>query len=608
MALTTGVDDPTAPGEQLRLLLLVAQDRDRELFADRLGEEYEVIIARPDEEWPEFDLGLVDSAWYRRAASALRERRREAEPVQLPVLLLLRGQPADTPWLGEALGEAVDDVVELPANGMELDARVDSLARARAMSRSLASQRDQLRLFQRAIDEAAVGICITDYDQPDDPIIYANEQFEAVTGYGPPEYLGRNCRFLQGPGTDPAAVAGLRRAIEAGEPTRVQLRNYRKDGTPFWNRVTVAPVRNGTGEVTHYVGFQEDVTEEVERKRQVETLLQAAADPIYEVDSDGHFTLVNDAMVSALGYDRSTLLGSHISLIVPEESVVESAELVEELRTTDRERATHETTVTAADGERLTYQISLSLRREGETFGGVVGVCRDVTELRRSERRLSVFDRVLRHNLRNKMNVVLARAQLIANGSENPSEQAEAIEAAGEELLALSDRTREFHSSVDPDGEVGTVDIAGLARRVAADNTERHPDASFDVEAPGVAWGRASDTLEQALNELVGNAVSHTDRESPTVELRVEPTDDAVVIEVADDGPGIGDLEREALERGHETPLDHARGLGLWFVRWTVTNAGGDIAIEANEPRGSVVRLSLPRAEPLSEVERDGIE
>lgn len=106
----------------------------------------------------------------------------------------------------------------------------------------------------------------------------------------------------------------------------------------------------------------------------------------------------------------------------------------------------------------------------------------------------------------------------------------------------------------------------------------------------------------------MGNAVSHTDRESPAVELRVGPTEDAVVIEVADDGPGIGDLEREALERGHETPLDHARGLGLWFVRWTVTNAGGDIAIEANEPRGSVVRLSLPRAEPPPEVEHDGID
>ncbi len=607
MALTNR-EDVAAPGEQLRLLLLVARDRDRELFAERLREEYEVLTATPDEEWPEFDLCLVDSAWYRRTAAALRERRGDAEPVQLPVLLLLRGQPADTPWLGEALGEVVDDVVELPADGMELDARVDSLARTRSMSRALASQRDRLRLFRRAIDEAAVGICITDYQQSDDPIIYANEQFEAVTGYGPPEYLGRNCRFLQGTGTDPATVAELRRAVEAGEPTRVQLRNYRKDGTPFWNRVSIAPVRDKAGAVTHFVGFQEDVTEEVERERQVETLLQAAADPIYELDADGHFTLVNDAMVSALGYDRSTLLGSHISLIVPEGSVVESAELVEELRTTGRERATHETTVTAADGERLTYQISLSLRREGGTFGGVVGVCRDVTELRHSERRLSVFDRVLRHNLRNKMNVVLARAQRIAEGAGDPAEQAATIEAAGEELLALSDRTRKFHDSIEPGGEAGPVDVAGLVRRVAADNAERHPDASFDVEAPGVAWGRASDTIEQALNELVGNAVSHTDRESPAVELRVGPTEDAVVIEVADDGPGIGDLEREALERGHETPLDHARGLGLWFVRWTVTNAGGDIAIEANEPRGSVVRLSLPRAEPPPEVEHDGID
>lgn len=408
MALTNR-EDVAAPGEQLRLLLLVARDRDRELFAERLREEYEVLTAAPDEEWPEFDLCLVDSAWHRRTAAALRERRGDAEPVQLPVLLLLRGQPADTPWLGEALGEVVDGVVELPADGMELDARVDSLARTRSMSRALASQRDRLRLFRRAIDEAAVGVTISDYTRPDNPLIYGNGRFTDITGYEPEEYVGRNHRFLQGSETDPEPVAKLRQAIDAGESIRVRLRNYRKDGTVFWSRVTVAPVWDGSGTITHYVGFQEDVTEEVERERQVEALLQAAADPIYELDADGHFTLVNDAMVSALGYDRSTLLGSHISLIVPEGSVVESAELVEELRTTGRERATHETTVTAADGERLTYQISLSLRREGGTFGGVVGVCRDVTELRHSERRLSVFDRVLRHNLRNKMNVVLAR-------------------------------------------------------------------------------------------------------------------------------------------------------------------------------------------------------
>ena len=596
--------DERTPDEQLRVLLLVAHRRDRELFADRLGDRYTVTTAEPGDEWPDFDLCLVDSDWYRSVADALHEQRAAAEPVQLPVLLLLRGRPTDNPWLGDALGGVVDDVVELPTNGMELDARVDSLARARRMSMGLAAQRDQLRLFRRAIEEAAVGITIADYTKSDNPLIYGNDRFTEITGYDSGEYLGRNCRFLQGPDTDPEPVAELRRTIDAGEATRVQLWNYRKDSTPFRNRVSVAPVRDEAGTITHYVGFQEDVTEERSRERQVETLLQTAADPIFEVDTGGRFTLVNDEMVAALGYDRETLLGADASLIVPEERVAEATAMVQELAESDRDRATLETTVTAADGERRIYQINLSIREDGADFQGVVGICRDVTALRRNERRLSVFDRVLRHNLRNKMNIVLARAESIIDGADDPVAQAEAIRRASEELLALSERTREFHASIDPDGEPERVNVTDLVRRVAADGRETFVDASIVVDAPDAAWGLAHEALEQALDELVTNAVTHSDREAPTVELGVDVDEDRAVVRVADDGPGIGDLEQEALERGHETPLGHASGLGLWFVRWTVTNAGGDIAIETNEPRGSVVRLSLPQAEPPDTADR----
>jgi PAS domain S-box-containing protein len=119
-------------------------------------------------------------------------------------------------------------------------------------------------LKERAMDEAPVGITITDPDRPDNPLIYVNESFERVTGYPADEVLGRNCRFLQGDGTDPEVVAELRASIDAAEPVTVALRNYRPAGEPFWNEVTVAPLRDEAGEVTNYVGFQVDVTERKE--------------------------------------------------------------------------------------------------------------------------------------------------------------------------------------------------------------------------------------------------------------------------------------------------------------------------------------------------------
>jgi PAS domain S-box-containing protein len=120
---------------------------------------------------------------------------------------------------------------------------------------------EELRLRDRAIQAASGGILITDPNLPDNPIIYASPGFERLTGYGQFEVVGRNSRFLQGAGTDPAAVAQIREAIRETRACTVELRNYRKDDTPFWNELSISPVRDEQGRLTHFVGVQTDVTE-----------------------------------------------------------------------------------------------------------------------------------------------------------------------------------------------------------------------------------------------------------------------------------------------------------------------------------------------------------
>ncbi|WP_312909102.1 bacterio-opsin activator domain-containing protein [Natronosalvus caseinilyticus] len=115
-------------------------------------------------------------------------------------------------------------------------------------------------VMARAIDEAPIGVSLSDPSREDNPLVYVNPAFERLTGYDGEAVLGRNCRFLQGPDSSPEVVAEMRAAIEEERPTTVELRNYRDDGTEFWNEVTIAPVRDEAGTVTHYVGFQNDVT------------------------------------------------------------------------------------------------------------------------------------------------------------------------------------------------------------------------------------------------------------------------------------------------------------------------------------------------------------
>jgi len=112
-----------------------------------------------------------------------------------------------------------------------------------------------------AATRAVQGITIA-RNTEDAPLVYANESFQRLTGYNPDEILGRNCRFLQGPDTDRAEVRRLHEALRRHEDVSVIIRNYRRDGTPFWNKVSVSPVREPGGQrVTHFIGTQIDVTD-----------------------------------------------------------------------------------------------------------------------------------------------------------------------------------------------------------------------------------------------------------------------------------------------------------------------------------------------------------
>ena len=133
---------------------------------------------------------------------------------------------------------------------------------------------ETLILRDRAIAAVVSGVVITDPARPDNPIVDVNPAFERMTGYSKEEVLGRNCRFLQGPESEPDAVALIRDATRKVCECQAVVRNYRKDGTPFWNEIKITPVRDpATGKVIHFVGVLTDVTERIESQKALERVL-----------------------------------------------------------------------------------------------------------------------------------------------------------------------------------------------------------------------------------------------------------------------------------------------------------------------------------------------
>jgi PAS domain S-box-containing protein len=157
---------------------------------------------------------------------------------------------------------------------------------------ALDARNEELELKNAAIEEAPIGVTVADMRRDDEPLVVVNDGFARLTGYEVERTLGTNCRFLQGEGTSEESVARMRRAIDDGEPVQETIRNYRKDGTPFWNQITLAPLERD-GEIPHYVGFQQDVTDRVEYERQ----LQDQRDDLYLLSQLVRHDIRNDLHV-----------------------------------------------------------------------------------------------------------------------------------------------------------------------------------------------------------------------------------------------------------------------------------------------------------------------
>lgn len=255
------------------------------------------------------------------------------------------------------------------------------------------------------------------------------------------------------------------------------------------------------------------------------------------------------------------------------------------------------------DGRRRTFQLQVShLTDHPDRQTGTMLMIRDVTGLHESEQRLRVSDRVLRHNLRNDMAIVQGYARSLEETLEGPAaEDARQIRETAEELIDLSEKARRITALHGGTGSGDTeLDVAQQVRDVVSEIGAAYPGVQLRTDLP--AGARISvgepELFRTALRNVVENAFEQNDDPDASVEVLATRTGNAVRIEVADNGPGIPELERTVFDGGMETPLDHGQGLGLWLTYWCVTMLDGDLDFESGDD-GTTVVLEFPGgAEP----------
>ncbi|PSP91751.1 hypothetical protein BRC87_02005 [Halobacteriales archaeon QS_4_66_20] len=218
--------------------------------------------------------------------------------------------------------------------------------------------------------------------------------------------------------------------------------------------------------------------------------------------------------------------------------------------------------------------------------------------LRREQEHLEllrqILTRVLRHNIRNDMNVIESNAELIDELTrEEITEHVERICASVDSVTSLSEKAREIEQIADDPDQSEEVDLSAIVESAVARVSRAYPDATIETTAPDQCRIAAHRSLGVALRNLLENACEHADTERSTVEVVVAETDAAVTISICDDGPGIPDSELEILEREGETALQHGSGLGLWVVKWVIERS--DASIEFDTTDGTCVEVRLER-------------
>ncbi|RQG93292.1 PAS domain-containing sensor histidine kinase [Natrarchaeobius halalkaliphilus] len=332
-------------------------------------------------------------------------------------------------------------------------------------------------------------------------------------------------------------------------------------------------------------------------------LIEHIQDAVVEfelVDGEPIVGGVNPAFVDVFGYEAAELIGSSLNRYIVPKWLEDEATTLDDRTTAGKVNYRHVRRETA-DGLREFLYRGVPVDTNDGTDRGFA-VYTDLTEDRRNRSRIDVLNRVLRHNLRNKVTLVAGSLEELLDEHDSSSVDStdqqlyeNACEGI-EELRTLSREAGELYRIVEmPALSDSCVDCVPLARTVADRFESSHPAASIALDLPETLPVGATERLEVAITSLVQNAIEHNPADEPQVWIDggMDGTE-WCYLAVDDDGPGIPPVERDVITGDAEiTETTHGSGLGLWLVKWSVETFGGELSFVRSRAGGSRVQLRL---------------
>ena len=524
--------------------------------------------------------------------------------------------------------------LEVGLNPFTIYQRKYVLALIYDMTEALDTKR-RLNVRGQALEFALNGIVITDARKKDNPIIYYNKAFQKLTGYNKDEILGRNCRFLQGKDRKQEGLREIRKAIKEGQSCRVEIRNYKKDGTMFWNEVSINPIRALNGDITHFVGIQNDITQRVKDEQEINHLIKIFNDSLNEVyvfDAETlHYTHANFGAQRGSGYKLKELVKMTPLELMTELSKKEFKKRVQSILVNSRKKIEFETIQCRKDGSSYPVEVHMQASSlDQRTL--IVAIIMDISHrkdytqklenkvLERTEQLREALSKekelgelktkflsMVSHEFKTPLSAILTSATLVGKYKEAEQQQRRekhlnSIAAEVRHLTAILDdflsvERLEEGKEVYKFSEFYLSKVVNEVIYSANMLLKTGQKIEYPLNIEEVKVYQDEKIVALTLTNLLHNAIKYSP-ENTTIQLGVELGGDYLKFRIADEGCGIPKADQkhifERYFRAENVLTTQGTGIGLNIVKSHLENLGGQISFESEENKGSVFTAMLP--------------
>lgn len=485
----------------------------------------------------------------------------------------------------------------------------------------------------QALDASISGVIITDNIQPDNPIIYCNNAFEKISGYSRHEIIGHNCRFLQKDDLTQKARTALKDAVIKGAECFVEIRNYRKNGELFWNELYMSPIKNTKGEVTHFIGVQNDITrrkkaeqdlrqqqDQMERRIEERTkslkesedylasIIQTVRESLIVLDPNFTVVSVNNHFLRTFKVNSEETVGNHLyELGNGQWNIPKLKELLVSILPTNNPVEDFEVEHDFPYiGKKLMLLNAYRIELEGQYKDKILLAIEDITDRREIERRKDDFLSIASHELKTPLTTIKGYVQALERlVPENASDKyktilgktAVYIERLNNLIAELLDVSRIQTGNLELHNIVFDFDKM-VQETVEAIQSATTSHTLIITGRAGITYTGDESHIIQVLNNLLSNAIKYAP-EAKEVKLHISLVSNYIKVSVTDYGMGIShEDQKRVFERffrvGEIQQRFPGMGIGLYICDQIIKSHGGTLWVESEKGVGSTFSFTLP--------------